>query len=281
MANVPITDTIAHALAQLVDDSQSAGVWREPSHSDIDFQVGACGLASMDPRQQGQNTIGKAKRVRAILYASMEDAPGAASKFAAGLLAKIRASGGFRPASPNFVGSEAIENAKAAFAGEGFALGDDGSLAPKLLDALSGVELTCALRAYAARAQKGSEDAALVAGTGKDLMEATAAHALTTLNGSYPQGANFEGLLGMAFVALDITAAAISVQPGESGVKSMERGLFTAAVGVNRLRNKQGTGHGRPWLPNVSDEEIKAAIEIVGSVSAYMLAKLAKKLRAH
>ncbi|BEP96291.1 abortive infection family protein [Acidovorax sp. A79] len=280
MANPPVTDTIAHALAQLVDDSQSNGMWREPSHSDIDFQVNACTLASMDPRQQGQNTIGKAKRVRAILYTAMEDAPAAASKFVAGLLAKIRASGGFRPASPNYVGREAVENAKAAFASEGFTLGDDGSLAPKLLDALSGVELTDALRIYAARAQKGAEDAALVAGTGKDLMEATAAHALLTLNGSYPQGANFEGLLGMAFVALGITAAAMPVQPGESGVKAMERGLFTAAVGVNRLRNKQGTGHGRPWLPTVSDEEIKAAIEIVGAVSAYMLAKLARKARS-
>lgn len=278
MAAPPITDTIAHALAQLVDDSQSNGVWREPSHGDIEFQVNACALTPIDPRQQGQSTIGKAKRVRAILYASMDDSPAAASKFAAGLLAKIRACGGFREASPNFVGREAIENAKAAFAAEGFTLGDDGTLAPKLLSALSGVELTHALRAYAARAQKGSEDAALVAGTGKDLMEATAAHVLMTLNGSYPQGANFEGLLGMAFVVLNLTAPAMPIQPGESGVKAMERGLFTAAVGVNRLRNKQGTGHGRPWLPTVADEEIKAAIEIVGSVSAYMLAKLAKSV---
>ena len=280
MALPPISDTIVHALAQLVDDSQSDGMWREPSHSDIDFQVNACGLSPLDPRRQGQNTIGKAKRVRAILYSAMEDAPGPGSKFAAGLLAKIRASGGFRPASPNYVGSEAFENAKAAFAAEGFVLGDDGSLAPKLLEALSGVELTDALRAYAARAQKGSEDAALVAGTGKDLMEATAAHALVTLNGGYPQGANFEGLLGMAFVALDITAAAMPVQPGESGVRAMERGLFTAAVGVNRLRNKQGTGHGRPWLSTATGAEIKAAIEIVGIVSAYMLARLAAKSRA-
>jgi len=55
--------------------------------------------------------------------------------------------------------------------------------------------------------------------------------------------------------------------------------MFNSALGVNRLRNKQGTGHGRPWLPTLSDEEVKAAIEIVGTVSAYMLAKLSRRER--
>jgi hypothetical protein len=59
----------------------------------------------------------------------------------------------------------------------------------------------------------------------------------------------------------------------------MERGLFTAALGVNRVRNKQGAGHGRPWVPNLSSEEAKAAIEIVGTISAYLLGKLSKRER--
>ena len=100
----------------------------------------------MDPRLQGQNTIGKAKRVRAILYSSMEDAPAAASKFAVGLLAKIRASGGFRVTSSNYVGRDAIENAKGALDSEGFVLSDDGTLTAKVLSALAGVELSDALR---------------------------------------------------------------------------------------------------------------------------------------
>nr|WP_255428376.1 abortive infection family protein [Ramlibacter cellulosilyticus] len=45
------------------------------------------------------------------------------------------------------------------------------------------------------------------------------------------------------------------------------------------MRNKHVTGHGRPWLPRLREEEIKAAVEIVGAVSAYMLAKLARKAR--
>lgn len=278
MSSIPVTDTIAHALMQLVDDSNNNGTYREPSHADIEFHVNQAGLGQHDPKQQGQ-LIGKAKRVRAVLYAAMDSNPAAASRFAAGLLAKVRACGGFRDSSPNFVGREAIANATTAFDAEGFILGEDGSLSPKLLTSLRGVQLTDALAAYARRAQKGAQDAALVAGTGKDLLEATAAHALETLQGRYPTGANFQGLLGMAFVALELAVPEIPEQPGEPPVKAMERGMFNSALGVNRLRNKQGTGHGRPWLPTLSDEEVKAAIEIVGTVSAYMLAKLSRRER--
>jgi len=278
MSHIPVTDTIAHAFMQLVDDSNNNGNYREPSHADIEFHVNQAGLATHDPKQQGQ-LIGKAKRVRAILYAVMDSSPEAASRFATGLLAKIRACGGFREASPNYVGREAIENAKAAFDGEGYVLADDGTLSPKVLSSLRGVPLTDALVAYARRAQKGAEDAALVAGTGKDLLEATAAHVLETLQGRYPSGVNFQTLLGMAFVALELAVPEGPEQPGEPAVKSMERGLFLSALGVNRVRNKQGSGHGRPWLPTLTNEEAKAAIEIVGMVSSYLLAKLAKRER--
>jgi len=190
MSSLPVTDTIAHALMQLVDDSNNSGGYREPSHADIEFHIKHAGLGEFDPKQQGQ-LIGKAKRVRAVLYASMDSKPSAASLFASGLLAKIRACGGFRVSSNNFVGYEAIDNAKAAFDAEGYVLTDHGSLEPKVLSSLGGVELTDALVAYARRAQKGAEDAALIAGTGKDLTEATAAHVLQSLQGGYPSSANF------------------------------------------------------------------------------------------
>lgn len=277
MTTIPVTEVIAQALAQFVENASANGEWRDPSHGDIEFHVNAASLATHDPRQQGQATIGKARRVRAILYGAMDADPVGASKFAVGFLSKVRASGGFREGSSNYVGREAIANAKAAFDSEGFVLADDGSVSAKLLGSLSGPDMTDALRAYAARAQKGAEDAALVAGTSKDLLEATAAHTLETLNGSYPKSANFQALLGMAFIALDLAVPEFPEQAGEPPCKAMERGLFVAAMGVNRLRNKQGTGHGRPFLPTITDEEAKAAIEVVGTVAGYMLAKLAKR----
>ncbi|CAG4911422.1 abortive infection family protein [Paraburkholderia gardini] len=138
--------------------------------------------------------------------------------------------------------------------------------------------MTIALQAYAVRAQRGSQDAALLTGTGKDLMEATAAHVLTSIRGDYPAGANFMALLGMAFMALGLAVPEQPAEPGEPPAKALERGLFASACAVNKLRNKEGTGHGRPWPSTVSEDEATAAIELAGCVSGYLLAKL--KLRA-
>jgi Abortive infection C-terminus len=270
---LPINDTVIAALAQLVDDSKSAER-REPSHSDIDFYVAQARLGAFDPKSQGQ-TVGKAKRVRAVLHGALDSDPDAGSKLIASLLSKVRACGGFRPASPSYVGAEAISNAQSAFDAEGFSLSDDGAIGPKVLSALKGKELSAALSAYAVRAQRGSEDAALLSGTGKDLMEATAAHVLETINGSYPANANFHGLLGQAYVTLGLAVPEDPAQPGEPPRKALERALFSSAIAVNRLRNKEGTGHGRPWLPTLAAEDARAAVELVGCLAAYLLAKLA------
>ena len=63
-------------------------------------------------------------------------------------------------------------------------------------------------------------------------------------------------------------------QDNEPPHSSLERGMFETAVGINRLRNKQGTGHGRPWIPSIKDYEAEAAIEMAGVIASYMLDKL-------
>lgn len=270
--NIPITDLIIAAVSKLVDDSQVEG-YREPSHSDIEFYVNRVGLSSADPKTQGQ-TVGKAKRVRAVLSWALDNDPDAGGKLVSSLVSKIRASGGFRPESENFVGQAAIDRAIEAFGSEGYALAPDGDLRPKHLDVLGGRELTAALRAYANRASKGAEDAALLAGTSKDLLEATAAHVLTAKYGQYPDKANFPTLLGQAFIALGLATPAEKVASGEAPHKPLERALYESACAVNRLRNKEGTGHGRPWVTGLGDPEVQSAVQIAGCVAAYLLDKL-------
>lgn len=58
----PITDSVIIAFARLVDDAQSET--REPSHSDLEFQINRARLTAGDPKAQGQ-LVGKAKRIRA------------------------------------------------------------------------------------------------------------------------------------------------------------------------------------------------------------------------
>jgi len=263
----PLSDSIIVSVARLVDDAQTET--REPSHSDIEFQIGRVQLTQGDPKAQGQ-LVGKAKRVRGTLHWALENNQQAGEALVESLIALIRGCGGFRPSSPNYVGEHAIADAVTAFRAEGYELSLDGNLRPIILDSLSGAALTDALQAYVRRAKAGAADAALLTGTGKDLLEATAAHILVERNGSYPQ-TNFQGLLGQAFVALGMTTPHHPVVPGEAPQKKIERAMFDLACAVNSLRNKVGAGHGRPWLPSVSDAEAKAAVEFMGIIAEWML----------
>jgi hypothetical protein len=269
----PVNDAIMVAVARLVDDAQSGT--REPSHSDLEFQINRAGLGPGDPKSQGQ-TVGKAKRVRAVLYWGVEHSPDKAELFVAALIALVRGKGGFRVGSSNFVGEESILDAREAFRSEGYVLSADGELYPSTLDDLSGISMTTALEAYVRRAQRGSEDGALLVGTGKDLLEATAAHVISEKYGQYSQEANFPTLLGQAFTVLGLSTHQTPPQPGESPHRRVERSLYEAGCAVNALRNKTGTGHGRPFLTTLSDDEARAAVQLIGIISGMLLRALKK-----
>ncbi len=264
----PLTDAVILALSRLVDDAQAET--REPSHSDLEFQINRARLTAGDPKTQGQ-TVGKAKRIRGTLSWALERNRSAGETLVESLLALLRSRGGFRPTSSNFVGAEPIANAIAAFRAEGFDLTPDGELRPQLLENLEGAALSEALHAYVRRAKRGADDAALLTGTSKDLLEATSAHILTERNGSYPRGANFEGLLGMAFVAMELATPQHPVEPNEPSQRKTERAMFALAVGINAMRNRLGTGHGRPWLPEITNIEARAAVQFMGTIAEWML----------
>ena len=273
-AKAPITDAIIVAVARLVDDAQTGT--REPSHSDIEFQFDRCGLSAGDPKVQGQ-LVGKAKRVRGTLSWAMENDPDAGERLIANLVALVRGCGGFRGASPNYVGAGVIQDVVEAFRAEGYELTNDGELRPILLGNLSGARLTKALEAYVRRAKRGADDAALVTGTGKDLLEATAAHVITEEWGSYSTSANFPTLLGQAFTAVGLATLQEQEKPGEPPQKKLDRALYEAGCAVNRLRNKEGTGHGRPWLPTVTTDEARVAVELMGVIAERLLAAFCGK----
>ena len=264
----PLNDAIISAVAKLVDDAQTER--RDPSHSDLEFHIERAGLTAGDPKSQGQ-TVGKAKRVRSTLSWALEHDYEAGSVLVISLLNSIRGLGGFRIDSPNYVGKEAIENAIEVFGAEGYELSLDGELRPRLLDNLSGKDLTQALNAYIRRAKKGAEDAALVTGTSKDLLEAVAAHILQERYGNYSSGSNFPTLLGQAFTTLNLATPQTPTETGEPPQRRIERAMYELACGINQLRNKQGTGHGRPWLPSITDAEARTSTELMGVIAEYLL----------
>lgn len=269
MNSVELSDSVITALARLVDDGQ-AEVKREPTHSALTFHITQSKLLAGDPAQAGQ-IVGKAKRVRAVLSWSMENSRIAGAQFAAKLIGVIRGSGGFRPSSPNYVGDEALADAIDALATEGYALERDGSLSPLLLDSLSGMDLSKALAAYVRRAKRGALDAALVTGTGKDLLEATAKHVMVVRFSCEPAITNFPTLLAQAFLALGFS---ISKDASSTPQQRLEAALYELGCAANALRNAEGTGHGRPFPATVTDREARSAIEGMGVVAERMLAAL-------
>ena len=104
--------------------------------------------------------------------------------------------------------------------------------------------------------------------------ETTATHVITSVFGTYSSQANFPTLLGQAFTALELCTSQTPRIPGEPPHRRLERAMYEAGCAVNALRNKEGTGHGRPWLPSVSDVQARASIQLMGIVSSFLLGAL-------
>ena len=272
----PLNDAVIAAVAQFVDDSQSDHR-RDPSHSDLEFLINRAGLKLGDPKQNGQ-VVGKAKRIRGTLSWALGHEPESGGKLVVSLVSYIRGQGGFRQDSPNFVGRAEITTAIEIFDSEGYELSLDGELRPKLLNSLSGPGLTQALESYVRRAKRGSDDAALVTGTGKDLLEAVAAHILHQRYGSFSQTSNFPTLLGQAFSSLNLSTPQSTAGSGNP-MQRVENAMYEMACSINQLRNKQGTGHGRPWLPSIKEAEARTVTEFMGIIAEYLLSHHSKGAR--
>lgn len=275
MRKIPLNDEIVVAISQVIDDALV--VTRKPSHGDLDNIIFRNKMDKGDPKLNGQNTnVGKAKRVSAVLNWALEHDQEVGEIFLSSLLSLIRGHGGFREDSPNFVGHESIRNLQSLLKAEGVILSSDGVVTPVVLENLSDLEMEEALESYIRRAKKGASDAALLTGTSKDLLEAVAAHVITRLLGKYQQS-NFPTLLGLAFHLLGLSTANTK---GDKDITSrLEISMYELGCSVNNLRNKQGTGHGRPFLPTVTYIEAKAAIESMGLISEFLLSKLKEKIR--
>jgi len=274
VTKINLTEDIIVAVSKLIDDSMSNR--RDPSHSDLEFQIKKYGLEQGDPKAQGQ-TVGKAKRVRYVLNWALEFNIDSGEKLLVALLNLVRGVGGFRKGSSNYVGEEEIINLQQILKNSGYYLDDTGNIGHLILDNITEFEMEEALWNYVRRAKKGQEDAALLTGTSKDLLEAVAAHVLVKLWGTYPQTVNFPTLLGQAFVALGLKTSLEEIDqanPVKKAKIKMETSLYQLGCSINLLRNKTGTGHGRPFVPEIPHEDARLAIEGMAIISEYLLNKI-------
>jgi hypothetical protein len=53
--------------------------------------------------------------------------------------------------------------------------------------------------------------------------------------------------------------------------EQLDVALYDLACAVNRLRNREGTGHGRPFLSSVTPVQARSAVQSMGLVAARLL----------
>ncbi len=87
-----------------------------------------------------------------------------------------------------------------------------------------------------------------------------------------PQTSNFPTLLGQAFSSLNLSTLH-GATSGGNPMQRIERAMYELACGINQLRNKQGTGHGHPWLPSITRAEARTVTECMGIVAEYLLSR--------
>jgi hypothetical protein len=268
-----ISIEIAHALARFFLTNGS------PSHHELTRLFHRAKLQDADPRNHkvAGMPVGKMNRVRDVLVHAAETDPTAGSKLVDQLLAAMRAAGCFRPGADSYAGEAIIQAAREAFAREGYELDRDGHARPAVLDGLGGAQLTAALWAYVRRARAGATDAPLVIGTNKDLVEATARHVLVETTGTYQPSMDFPTTVYLAFDRLGLAtmppATARQVLDRDPR-RQVHQALYLLACAVNRVRNAEGTGHGRPTSATATGREARLLAQAGALVSQLLLEAL-------
>ena len=264
-----ITVPMAGALAELFPPESPI------SHYVLDRSFERFQVRQFDPRRLDPNA-GKIKRVREVLIEAAHQDPLKGGQLLLHLVDQLKGAGEF----PRLAQSGALRSLRGVLRSAGFFIADDGTVAPLSLDGLSGRELTTALRVYVERARRGDADAPLVAGTAKDLPEATARHVLIEQGGSYSESMGFQGTLHNAFAAIGMTPVGpsewqeILKQLDSDPARRLQQCVYLAALAANKLRQAEGTGHGRPHDAKISGHDARIAAEAAALTSGAMLDRL-------
>jgi Abortive infection C-terminus len=267
MPQTPLNQDVAVALSRFY-----TGGWG-PTHAELHEVFARTGLAHLDPRRGDPQTT-KEVRVRAVLTEAVAAGPETAGRLVESLLARMRVRGCFDPQSEHYPngGGGVVVAAQRAFRRLGWELDAEGHLAPAVLTGLDRHLDRRAIEAAIERIRRAPDDAALLIGTAKELLEATCRYVLEEIGQPARQNADFPELLHLARDRLDLLPRSVPpANPTARTVREVYDGLWKVAKAVNELRNTEGTGHGRTAPPTVSSETARVVVQAAGLLSALLL----------
>jgi hypothetical protein len=263
----PVSDEVAGALARFFFRGDG------PSHSKIGSAFASAGYGDDDPYVPATGTPNKEDRVLTVLRAARRR-PERARQLVDGLLVALRVAGCFDPAGTNVYDRDRVRTAQRAFRPLGWVLSDDG-----FLSAAGAIDLTTggreALDEQVERLRRATDDPGQLLGSAKDLLEAVAKFVLEEFAVPVTKNDSFDHAWHLARDRLSLLPTQVNpALPGANNIKAILQSSWTIAEQVNKLRNLQGTGHGRTLPTGVSADMALLIVREACSVAEFVLATL-------
>lgn len=274
MTTPPVSQEIGAALARFFHGG--AG----PSHAKLTGSFMAGGYGDDDPYVPATTSRpaspNKEQRVLHVFTVATRK-PAGARALVDTLLTNLRVHGAFTAGNDKHA-PEAIKSAQAAFARQGWLLGDDGMLAP-----IGGIDLTTggrqALDEQLDRLRRSTNDAGALLGTAKDLLEAVSKFVLEEYGFPLSGNESFNQLWHLSRDRLNLLPQNVDANiPGHKHIRAILQSAWSIADQVNELRTLQGTGHGRTLPTGVSQELALLIVREACSVAEFMLTSLDRQL---
>lgn len=265
-ASVPITDDVIAAIGKFFHGG--AG----PTHTEITRVLTGTGYGdgyAYNPDVQGPN---KEQRVLQGLTQARRQ-PARARDLVDGLLSLLRVAG--------LIGVDAagddVDRMKRALGSAGWYLTDDGHLQPfGQVDVETGGR--AALDEQVERLRRSMSDPALLIGTAKELLESVSKFVLEEMGYPVNDKMDYNHVWHLARERLGVLPQQVDPNlPGAEAIRAIHQSTWNIADQVNKLRNLQGTGHGRTLPSGVSEDLAMLVVREAATVADYMLARLARE----
>lgn len=239
-----------------------------PSHSSLTSAFLAAGLANLTPYVPGSlQNLNKVERITEAGRAVWRH-PTGGRRLVEELLSVYRVSGIF--AEPNLDMDKSV--LRSALQQQGWALDEEGRLEP-----LGEIHLEVgdrqALNDQLNRLRRNTEDAALLLGTAKELLESVGKFVLEEGNRLPDRKMDFPEVMTLAMEQLGLMPVQVDASTeGGKQIRKVYQAIRTVVEAINELRNEHGTGHGRTLPSGVSVEAARFMIRQATIVAEMLLA---------
>ena len=261
----PVSNEISAALGAFVSGGHG------PTHTQLTRVFNQTGYGSAAPYNSysPNQQPNKETRVQLTIQAAIND-PERSRELIDGLLSEYRTSGFFNTMEDMQDEKKRLEkyqSAKQAFMRSGWELTKSGKIF------LEGTSLVAtegrpAINKQLDRLRSGSDDPALMLGTAKEMLESTAKHVCEAFGAPYHDNMQFDKLWHLARERLSILPEQVNLnQPGAEELREILQSSWSIARMTNKLRNAEGTGHGRTLTtaisPSVAHFVVREACNVV------------------